>query len=401
VQLQQEGQLPKHPSTETEVRVMKCSFRLRAASICALLILMPTAAIAAPTNTPIEQESPGGQLGDLLILFPNAARMAAPTWLKEGIRASYEVASATTQGDNGPDTGGGGAGLMQYDVVAAERRTVAAYVQFYLNLGDGTVQQNLNDASVTSAGMGDFWIHPNALATAAELDIDGLAIYEMPFSAAGEEFDALRLQYEGNDSTRVWVFDRASGLLLFMREEMDLDNASRQLTQMTLAGVRTLKLPWKAGGPAFALAEGDTWEYTGSFSTIISGSPVIPLPLSMRADVIKARPRWTLTTNSSAQSGQNTGSSSGLTGATQLFGGIWLPESALAARPRSAVIDRDPLTGATVRFTRGNGTITITQSGASWSTALVYDADTGLFLGLHKEMQVGIATNVYDLQLVQ
>jgi hypothetical protein len=165
--------------------------------------------------------------------------------------------------------------------------------------------------------------------------------------------------------------------------------------------VRTLKLPWKAGGPAFALAEGDTWEYTGSFSTIISGSPVIPLPLSMRADVIKARPRWTLTTNSSAQSGQNTGSSSGLTGATQLFGGIWLPESALAARPRSAVIDRDPLTGATVRFTRGNGTITITQSGASWSTALVYDADTGLFLGLHKEMQVGIATNVYDLQLVQ
>ncbi len=381
---------------------MKYCFRQRVAFLLVLLMtLQPTAALAAPATAPPAQDVAGGQLGDFLVLFPTLARLPAPEWLGEGVRATYASASATTAGNNDTDTAGGGAGLMQYDVVATERRTVATYSHFYLDLGDGTVQDSFSAASVTGAGVGDFWLNPTVLATADDLDIDGLAVYHMPYSAAGIDFNAIRFQYEGDGSTRVWMFDEASGLLLFQRDDVALANEAHQLSQMTLEGIRTLKLPWKAGGPAFTLKHGDGWAYEGAFSTIISGSPVIPLPMSTQVTVTKNRPRWTLTSNESSFNGQSSGDTSGITGAGQLFGGIWLPAGALTARPPRAVIDTDPLTGATVRFARANGAITITESGASWSTALIYDAETGLFIGMHKEMQVGIATNIYDLQLVQ
>lgn len=362
-----------------------------------LLLLLPMPAAAAPPA----QVTPGGQLSDLVVLFPALARLPAPEWLTEGMRATYSSASATSPGDV-DDSGGGGSGLLQYDVVATERRTVATYGQFYLDLGNGNLQNSFSFASVTGAGVGDFWVNPTALANAEDVAGDGLSVARMPYSAAGEDFDAVRLQYEGDKSTYVWMFDEASGLLLFYRHDVDVGNNAHQLAQMTLAGLRQLKLPWKAGGPAFTIKRGDGWDYAGQFSTLISGSPVIPLPMTSHVEVARVRPRWTLTTQEGTLSGQPSGASSGLTGATQLFGGMWLPAGALSARPRRAVIDTDPLTGATVTFGRAaNGLITITESGATWSTALIYDGETGLFLALHKEMQVGIATNTYELQLVQ
>lgn len=376
--------------------------RARIACVLALLLmLLPSVAVAAPPAAPPAQVTPGGQLGDLIILFPGLDRLPAPAWLVEGVRATYASSSATTADANG-ENGGGGGGLMQYDVVATERRTVAAYVSFYLDLGDGSVQNNVNFASVTSAGVGDFWVSPAALAKADNLNLDGLSVSHMPFTAAGQDFNALRLQDESDKITRVWMFDEASGILLYYRDDVIVGNGAHQLSQMTLAGLRTLKLPWKAGGPAFAIKQGDRLNYTGRYSTLITGSPALTLPMTTTATVAKARPRWTLTTNDSTFNGQPADASSSITGAIQLFGGIWLPASALAARPRRAVIDSDPLTGATVTFSRtNNGLIVITQSGPTWSTALYYDGKSGVFVGMHKEMQVGVAINTYDQEIVQ
>ncbi len=368
-----------------------------ACCIALVLSLIPLAATAAP----LAQESPGGQLGDLILLFPGLDKLAAPDWLNEGLRVTYASASATTPGDN-EDLGGGGGGLIQYDVVAKERRTVATYGTFYLDLGGGSYQNNFNFPSVTSSGVGDFWVNPTALANAEDVAGDGMIVARMPYSAAGEEFDAIRLQYEGDKSTYVWMFDVASGLLLFYRHDVEVGNNAHQLAQMTLAGVRQLKLPWKSGGPAIAIKKGNSVDYTGQFSTLIAGGPVVPLPMSAHIEVTRTRPRWTLTTQDGAMNGQPSGSSPGVTGATQLFGGVWLPKDALTVRPRRAVIDTDPLTGATVTFAHGsNGTITLTESGDSWATALIYDGATGILIAVHKEVQVGVGRNIYDLQIVQ
>ena len=234
---------------------------LRGACLIALvLLLVPVAAAAAPPA----QESPGGQLGDLILLFPGLEKLPAPAWLNEGLRVTYASASATTPGDN-EDPGGGGAGLIQYDVVAEERRTVATYGTFYLDLGSGNYQNNFNFASVTSSGVGDFWVNPTALENAEGAAGEGMIVARMPYSAAGEEFDAVRLQYEGDKSTYVWMFDVASGLLLFYRHDVEVGNNAHQLAQMTLAGVRQLKLPWKPGGPAVAVKKGTGADYTGQF----------------------------------------------------------------------------------------------------------------------------------------
>lgn len=116
-------------------------------------------------------------------------------------------------------------------------------------------------------------------------------------------------------------------------------------------------------------------------------------------EITRAQPRWTLHVASVRTAGIPSGSITQSSGVAQLFGSIWLLEAALTARPRRSVIDTDPVTGLQVAFTREGDTITLTQSGGHYVSALTYDSQTGALVAMHSEVPLNTGIDVTDFWL--
>jgi hypothetical protein len=54
-----------------------------------------------------------------------------------------------------------------------------------------------------------------------------------------------------------------------------------------------------------------------------------------------------------------------------------------------------------VTYQRSGGAFTLTETGGSYASTLVYDADSGALLSSRLRTQVGIAVTVIELMLVE
>ena len=63
--------------------------------------------------------------------------------------------------------------------------------------------------------------------------------------------------------------------------------------------------------------------------------------------------------------GMPVGGALSVTGAGQIFGGLWLPKAALTAKPRNSTLDNDPITGATITWQRSGSAILLTETDPS------------------------------------
>ena len=92
------------------------------------VLLVPQAPAGAEALAPAghREQTPADPLAGgsgFLILYPELKQAPAPRWLQPGVRLSYNFAYATF--DDGPDgVTPSGSGILQYDVVAQDRRTV-------------------------------------------------------------------------------------------------------------------------------------------------------------------------------------------------------------------------------------------------------------------------------------
>ena len=334
----------------------------------------------------------------LLTLFPELRAAPAPAWLAEGVRVTYYIQTAGAIA--GPDDATPyGAGFMQYDLIAVEARSTRAAWKFYLDRGGGSVTPSGAGMSRGIPGAGEYWVQPAVLRDAERVANDELAVVHMPATISGRDYQAVRFEYRPAGATYVWMFDAASGVLLFYRHTIGPEDDPRQTAQMVFQARRALNVPWRAGSaPAWAL--GSALRYEGEVGVFTFGSPTATFPLAVAAEPQGGTSRYVEYRVSESTSGRLSNRAERVTGAAQLFDGFWLPPEALGTATRRAVLDSDPVTGARVTAAAGTGgSVVLTESAQAYSTVLTYDGRSGALLSLEQETNAGAVTTRISLRL--
>lgn len=340
-------------------------------------------------------------LNPFAYLFPELRTLPAPDWLREGVRVTYYGQSATISNVAGED-GSGGAGYLQCDLVALDGGTAVVSMKLYLDLGNGIVIPVLVLPSLGLAGVGDYWLHPDVLADAERVANDELLVARMPTTIGGRTYQAVRFEYRPEGAEYVWMYDQGSGRLLFYRHAIgEEDDDERQLTDVTLAGVRELDLPWAGGTAPDWVQEGGSLEYEGAYTVLVMGEPSGSFDYALRADVKGASPHWSAYLVTEVLAGRTNSISWRVSGGAELMDAIWLsPEAVAALRGRQGTLDRDPITGETLSLTAGaGGRIVLTASNTAYEVVLTYDGRNGRLLGLGQRVVGGAAGSAVELEL--
>ena len=367
--------------------------RLLLCLLLAVVLVAPLPARAAPSV----QTFGGDLLNAFPALFPELLTLPAPAWIREGQRISYYVQSATMA--QGPDdTGAGGAGFLQHDIVAVTRTAVVVASTMYGATEAGVTPVGAFGAAF-SPGVGDFWVNPAVLADAEAVATDELAVVHMPYTVAETEYDAVRFEYHGEVSVSVSIFDTATGLLIYYRHTLgDGAGETRSSSEIYLLGRRQLRLPWRGTKAPAWLAEGDALDFAGARSIYVAGSPSGQFAEQATVDVAMAQPRWSALRVESSTAGVPNGAVDRVTGVTQLSGAFWLPAEALRAVVRRQQLDRDPVTGVVTRYARNaDRSITLTEQGDLFRIDNTYDGRTGGLVATRIEVQTGLAVQVTEL----
>jgi hypothetical protein len=372
---------------------------------------MPEATVPASLALPGERfqldrpQQPEAMAGEspnpFVQLFPEANRAPAPDWLREGVRVTYYVQSATVAQD--PDKGSSGAGYVQYDLVALDDRNAVSSMKFYLDTGNGVVFPSFTMFSLGIPGAGDYWLDPAVLKKAEGAARDQLVIKRMTTTIAGKSYQAVRFEYRPQGAEYVWMFDEVTGILLFYRHAIGAEGAARrQLADVTFVRQRQLRLPWQAGAAPDWVGAGGSLRYEGSYDVATMGSPAGSLPYAVQVKMERGRGKWSRYKVTDYIAGKTNATAERISGVAQLFDALWLPSEALAALRTARTLDRDPVTGAQVAVARGpSGTIVLTETGEAYYTKLTYDGQDGILLALEQETRSGVATIHIALELVE
>ncbi len=370
----------------------------RTARVLVGLLLVVALLAPLPVHaTPPVQTFAGDPLNAFPALFPELLTLPAPAWMREGQRISYYVQSANIA--QGPDdTGTGGAGYLQHDIVALTSTSVVVASTLYGETGGGVIPASTFGAAF-HPGVGDFWVNPAVLVEAESVATDELAVVRMPYTVADHEYDAMRFEYHSGDAVTISMFDTATGLLLYYRHTVGADAAStRSSSEAYLLGRRQLRLPWRGTKAPAWLAEGDRMNYVGTRSVYVTGSPSGQFAEQAAVNVAMAQARWSAFSVDSTTAGITNGTVDRVTGVAQLSGALWLPAEALRTVVRRPQLDRDPVTGIVLSYVRNaDRSITLTEQGDLFRIDNTYDGRTGGLTATRIEMQIGVAVQVTEL----
>jgi len=340
-------------------------------------------------------------LNPFAYLFPELRTLPAPDWLREGVRVTYYGQSATISNVAGED-GSGGAGYLQCDLVALDGGTAVVSMKLYLDLGDDIVIPVLVLPSLGLTGVGDYWLHPDVLEDAERVANDELIVARMPTRIGGQNYQAVRFEYRPEGAEYVWMYDQDSGLLLFYRHAIgEQDDAERQLTDVTLVGVRELDLPWTGGTAPDWVQEDGYLQYEGTYTALVMGEPAGSFDYALRADVKGAYPRWSAYLVTEVVDGRTNSISWRISGGAELLDAIWLaPEAVDVLQGQRGTLDRDPITGETLTLSAGRGgQIVLTTSNTAYEVVLAYDGNDGGLLSFSQQVISGMAGSAVEFQL--
>ncbi len=362
----------------------------------AMVATLSLPALSLPAHATAFAQNSNATSNMLAAAFPEAQTMAAPAWLKEGVRATYFIAS----GIIGGEAAGAGQGYSQYDVVAADKTNVALVHSSFFEGYDGVLGAPMTNAAINAPGIGDFWINPAVLADADRLASDNFVVEQSTGQdAQGTQYQVVRFQYHDRQTLRTSEFDVETGLLILFSQTVLNRDDTRSEAQIRLVSVRQLKLPWKGKTPPTWVKKGLTLPYAGTDTNYLGGTEPLQMPVTFSISVQQANKRFASLTMNSETNGMAQNEQAYVAGVAQ-WDGFWLPKEALKSKGRSGRIDQDPITGVEVSWQRdGSGNMIINEVGPSWKAAYVYDGKDGVLLMFQRAKNISGSTLVREITL--
>jgi len=274
---------------------------------------------------------------------------------------------------------------------------------------------------VSHAGcMADYWIHPTALASLAEVDLPGVRILRMPYRLGERVFDAIRIQTTSATAYDAYVFDLASGLMIFhgaratgapvwtppVGGQAGLGEGSTQLVSAWIVDVQDAPVPWQTYAAPAWVASVQRLTYAGTMTTVTAGTSPLQLPIDLEVTIDARGSDWL-----HARTVSRMGSIQGMPPSVQAsiessgpasIGGLWIAPDALAQLRPGQPIERVEAVGidTTVGDTTG-GRVVVVEQGPLHRIEYAYDVVTGVLDAVTVTQQVGITRFVYAMQLME
>jgi hypothetical protein len=364
-----------------------------------LTICIALSAAASAGNLPT---LPSGKENPLPILYPELNSKAAPSWVTEGLRATYYATVDTGANQEGrPQVG---EALLQTDVVAMEGSSAATSTSMYVRgpLGYLRPLVSASFGSIVPAGCGDFWCSPEVLAKVTERGDDEVTIIRGPVEVAGSSYRAIRFEVSHEGLSYSMTYDEDSGLLLHHRYDIfSAGGNSVETGIIDFRGIRQVEIPWTGGSAPAWIRAGQKMTYQGQTVYEIPGTVPSPFSVTLQAEVVSAQARssvvkWTYVVGGSPSIPAYT-----VTGARQLMG-FWLPEAALEI-DEVGDVDEDPETGMMISVIQNdqNGVVFEETNGRDYQRLLTYDKATGKLIESCEEQLTEAMTGTVQKTLVQ
>ena len=379
----------------------------------------------------------------LVALVPGALAYGPPPIVHAGTRLVYFGMTASVPGErsqlvldeNGrwidPSTGerwgeqeipgAGGAGFTVLRVGHVDAQVAQLTSRLYG--WDPLTRQSLYSMAwglVSHAGCtADYWVHPTALASLAEADLPGLRILRMPYRLGERVFDAIRIQTTTTSGYDAYVFDLASGLMIFhgaratgapvstppVGGQAGVGEGSTQLVSAWIVDVQDAPVPWQAYPAPDWVARVQRLTYAGTLTTVTAGTP-FQLPIDHEVTVDARGRDWlhgrTLSRMGSIQGMPPSVQSSVDSSGPASIGGLWIAPEALAQLRPGQPIERVESVGIeTVVSEAAGGRVVISEQGPLHRIDYAYDVATGVLDGVTIAQQVGITRFVYAMQLIE
>jgi hypothetical protein len=359
-----------------------------------LIIFLSCSPSSGAINLPSGIENP------MPVRFPQLLTAPAPSWLAEGVRATYSVLSGSSDTEHfeNKDLGSGqaGNGINQLDVVSIENGQAAilneayapgAGVQGYVSAAgvQGALRPLVETGSVAAVGCGDFWCSPAVLQNiSAMANNNGLTVQRLPYTAGdAKTYQAIRFDFINNDLQIALVYDLDTGVLLYHTLDyssfnpVGLNNvpiSGSRNAQYQFLNLRQVEMPWNDSQVPSWLGVGQSMSYQGQMSIQVQGASPMITPSALQMSVIDAHNRFVdMKLDIYDQSTGSTSTSRVVRGIAQLMG-TWIPEEAIATLS-PGVIDTDPDTGMKVSIVQNdaNGVVFEKTNQVDFKELYTYD----------------------------
>jgi len=367
------------------------------------LLLAASLAVAAPANA--ASTLPSGLENPLTLSYPALANAPAPSWLEEGIRATYFVMASTAEFERKDDieemTGSPGQGLSQVDVVALEEGKAATFTMPYAPDLQGAMRQLPGFGSQVPVGCGDFWCSPATLNSIQERIGEDLTVTKGPFDLGGQEYRAIRFNFKTETLEMGLVYDLETGLMLYHTVDYvssaltDYGSVSSQASHAIyqLRNIRQVDIPWKEGSIPSWLAPGQTLEYQGQTAIQVSGASPMYSPLAIKLSILGLHDRFTEERmDTYTQDPIPPPYAISVSGISQAMGS-WLPTEALDTA--QGVIDSDPDTGMVTAVVQSGpeGIVLEKTNQVNFRERFTYD-HSGKLVQIYQEFNPDVITSV-------
>jgi hypothetical protein len=387
-----------------------------------------SASIPAPASASfprgIPQEGAATRpLGDIPGLETNAP---PPTWVKAGLRLTYHRMSGTLGGDHracrlgpggqwlgpGGETAGGkgSAGYLQANLLALDGKEAVMQLVFFLFDGlDASAPTNkLETGYLASAGTGgDLWLHPDALESLVEGN-SGELVSRVTREIEGTSYDAIQIVSMREDGKGVWVYDLASGILLYSSQltatRGRMGQPETEVHFNTFKASRQLEIPWAKDPPPPWLQKVRRLEFNGQFQVEQAGVPPSgAMPFQLGLEVLRRGTDWLhckVTTPSDPPSGLPE-TNLRIHGNQQICG-LWIPPQGLAKLRAGQRIDSDPLTRVVTSVSRVDDQhVVFSLQSPRQQSELTYRRSDGALVHAIVRENLGVPgmSNVIELQL--
>ncbi|MFH0967262.1 MAG: hypothetical protein V1862_06225 [Methanobacteriota archaeon] len=330
--------------------------------------------VATVTAAPL---LPSGFESPLTILYPELNQVSAPSWLEEGIRASYtsNVALYTKYEDQFGNSVDGesakvGNGITQIDLVGLSDGIAATTNTIYTEMPPyNNYKLLMSNGGISPDGYGPFWCNPEILATIPDTSTNFLVIQHLPYTIDGEQYATIRFDclYGDQKNALAMVYDLESGLLLYHTINTGTEQIQKGYVDTTvtsgnsgyyqLKNLRKVIIPWANGSIPSFIRSGSMQQFAGQKEITVQGAVGAPMAFG-RQNILtfgEVSNRFVIcqldVINQDVTTSTDTINT--VSGISQLAGLFIPPE---AAGLGTGTVDTDPDTGVQVSITRNDAT---------------------------------------------